>query len=369
MIDLSAKTYKALLTSMLARVPDAYDKRDTSPIPTALGPAAWGLEGVYLVLNTIQGQAYIQTATGEDLDLLSVVAGTQRRQASAAVRLGVFNMAVPVGARFSTVSGADSINFTVTAPTDDPNQAQLTAETPGAIGNDYTGPILPITTIPGLTSAQITDILTPGEDVEDDDSYRARVVSALNERPYGGNIASYRAWLEDIAGVGPAQVWPTWAGGGTVKLSVLGADLLPASTTLLTTIKNTIDPAPGQGLGLATIGATVTVVAPRSVTVNVDATLALDPGYTLDQVRSPVTEAVDRYITSCQQGWGNQIGTTKVEYNADVFHARVVAAILSVSGILNATGVTLNGSGGDITLTQSGQLQQVPVLGAVTLNV
>lgn len=41
---------------------------------------------------------------------------------------------------------------------------------PGAIGNEYTGPILPITAIPGLTSAQITDILVPGDDTETDSS-------------------------------------------------------------------------------------------------------------------------------------------------------------------------------------------------------
>ena len=45
MIDLTQYAYRALLTQMLARVPDTYDKRDGSPIPTALGPAAWVLEG------------------------------------------------------------------------------------------------------------------------------------------------------------------------------------------------------------------------------------------------------------------------------------------------------------------------------------
>ena len=48
MIDFSGQTYQAILTQMLSRIPDTYDKRDTSPIPTALGPAAWSLEGFYL---------------------------------------------------------------------------------------------------------------------------------------------------------------------------------------------------------------------------------------------------------------------------------------------------------------------------------
>ena len=40
MIDLSQQTYQNILTQMLDQVPATFDKRDTSPIPTALGPAA-----------------------------------------------------------------------------------------------------------------------------------------------------------------------------------------------------------------------------------------------------------------------------------------------------------------------------------------
>ena len=54
MIDFTQYTYQNLLSDMLSRVPDTYDKRDTSPIPTALGPAAWALEGFYLSLNQVQ---------------------------------------------------------------------------------------------------------------------------------------------------------------------------------------------------------------------------------------------------------------------------------------------------------------------------
>lgn len=34
MIDLTGKTYQALLQAMLDRIPNTYDKRDTSPIQT-----------------------------------------------------------------------------------------------------------------------------------------------------------------------------------------------------------------------------------------------------------------------------------------------------------------------------------------------
>ena len=120
----------------------------------------------------------------------------------------------------STINGADSINFavTATATVEDPEEGftyyQLTAETAGTIGNEYTGPILPITTIPGLTSAQITDILVPGDDTETDDAFRERLIEALNNRPFGGNIADYRQNVLAIDGVGGVQVYPTWNSGG-----------------------------------------------------------------------------------------------------------------------------------------------------------
>lgn len=374
MIDLSQQTYQNILAQMLDRVPATFDKRDTSPIPTALGPAAYALEGFYISLNQVQLAAYIQTATGQSLDYLAIIAGLTRYPASAAVRLGIFDMAVPIGSRYSTINGADSINFQATAATTGPTEGdyyfQLTAETPGSIGNEYTGPILPITAIPGLNSAQITDILVPGDDEESDEDFRARIIEALNDRPFGGNIASYRTYIMAIDGVGAVQVYPTWNGGGTVKCSVLGADFLPASPTLVENVQNAVDPPPNQGLGLGTapIGAQVTIVAPDTLTVNVSATLQLASGYAIGQVQTPIQQAIENYMLSVRQEWATPVNTTSVEYQANVYVARIVAAIVSVPGVINATNVQLNGGTADLILTETGATQQVPITGTVTLS-
>mgnify|MGYP000588833946 FL=1 len=143
MIDFSQQTYENIRQEMLDRIPANYDKRDTSPIPTAIGPAAYAFEGFYLTLNQVQKMAFIQTAAGQALDYLAAIGGLTRYPASAAVRLGVFNVPVPIGSRFSTINGTDSINFVVTAATSVSGQYQLSAETSGTIGNAYTGAILP----------------------------------------------------------------------------------------------------------------------------------------------------------------------------------------------------------------------------------
>ena len=88
MIDFTAKTYRNLLRTQLDRVPDSLDKREGSLIQTAVGAGAYALEEFYLELDQVQRGAYLQTAVGQDLDYLAVLANVQRYPASPAVRLG-----------------------------------------------------------------------------------------------------------------------------------------------------------------------------------------------------------------------------------------------------------------------------------------
>lgn len=369
MINLTTKTYRNILQAQLDRVPDSLDKREGSMIQTALGAGAYSLEEFYLELDQVQRGAYLQTAVGQDLDYLAVLANVQRYPASPSVRLGVFNTDIPIGARFSTIDGADSVNFIATARTG-AGQYQMTCETPGVIGNQYTGPILPITYIQGLTAAELKDILVAGDDIEDDDSLRRRAIDALNERPFGGNVADYKRVVLAIDGVGSLQVYPTWNGGGTVKLSILGADWMPASDQLVETVQNTVDPPPDQGLGYGTapIGAAVTVTAPETVAVDISAHLVLRPGWTISQLSAPVREAVEAYLLSIRKEWAQPDASGLTHYSAWVYAARVTAAMLAVPGVANVTGLAINSSPADLQLIETGLLQQVPVLGEVTVH-
>lgn len=96
----------------------------------------------------------------------------------------------------------------------------------------------------------MTDLLIPGENTEEDEPFRARIIERLNSRSFGGNVAQYVEEIEAIDGVGAVQVYPVWDGGGTVCCSILGADFLPASSDLVQMVQNAIDPPPAQGLGL-----------------------------------------------------------------------------------------------------------------------
>lgn len=370
MIDFSTAQYRSILAYMLSQIPDDYDKRDTSPIPTALSPAAYVFEGFFISLNMIQRQAFFQTATGAALDLLAPLASVSRKQATPAIRKGEFDTAIPIGSRFSTINGSDSINFVAVSALGAGHTYRLQAETPGSIGNSYFGPILPIDTIPGLDSARISDILIPGDDTETDAELRARILAALNSRAFGGNVAQYVEEIEKLDGVGSVQVYPTWQGGGTVLCSVLGADWLPASSELIQTIQDAIDPVPnsGKGLGLAPIGARVTISAPEALKISVSASVSLLPGYALETIQPAVAASLESYLMGIRRSWASNVSQTGLAYSANVYIARVSAAIINAEGIVNVTDVQLNGRPSDLFLTETGTLQQIPVMGTVTLH-
>ena len=369
MIDFSNLTYQNILAAMLGVVPSSFDKRDTSPIQTALGPSAYCLADFFLALNAVQNGAFITTATGSDLDELAVIANISRESATPAVRLGTFNQAVSIGSRFSTI-GDNSINFIVTAFTGTNYEYELTSETAGTIGNEYSGAILPITSISGLTTATLSDIIVPGDDEESDEELRARVIDALNYPAFGGNIAAYRQFVNAIDGVGDVQVYPTWNGGGTVKLSVIGSDWEPATSAVINAVQTAVDPDVnhGLGLGMAPIGARVTVVAPTKTTVNVAVSLLLEPGYVAEMVQSGVESAITDLFTALRQSWAVNQSNVTVSYNCTVYRSQVIAAIVRVPGVINVSSLLLNGGVNDIALSENSTTQQIPQLGTVTIT-
>ena len=58
-----------------------------------------------------------------------------------------------------------------------------------------------------------------------------------------------------------------------------------------------------------------------------------------------------------------------MDYAANIYQSRALAAILSTAGVVNITDVKLNNQSADLILIENGELQQIPVLGTVSLNV
>lgn len=365
---------------MLDQVDPALDTRQGSMIQTALGPAAWYLEGAYMTLNQVQQNSNPETAVGESLDLLTAARNVNRRQARAAVRQGTFNVAVPSGSQFKTINGADSLIFTSgeqISTSDGSYVYQLTCNTPGTEGNSYTGALLPITAISGLTSASIGTVIEAGTDEETDDSLRDRYFLSFDTPAFGGNIASYRQAILAMDGVGAVQIYPAWDGGGTVLCSILGDDLKPALPATVEAVQSTICPsekgesAPSSnGYGMAPIGAEVTITTATELTLNITCDIefvdTIQNG--VETYQQEIEEKIQGYIDQVNASWGNPLQSQTISYPVTVYISRIIYAILQIKDVVNVTNVLINGSGSDLQLTETAQLQQVPVLGTVVIN-
>ena len=384
MIDFSTGyTYAEILRQMLEQVDDSLDKREGSLIQTAVAPGAWYLEGLALVLSQIQQGAYVATASGQDLDYLVANRGLTRTAATYAVRQGQFNVQIPTGSVFKTVNGNDSVLFVsgdLISTTAGVYTYAMTCQTAGEIGNSYTGQILPVTAIAGLTTATIGASITDGEDEETDEALRARYVASFDTAPFGGNISEYRQAILAIPGVGGVQIYPAniYQGGGTCLCSIVNSDYAPASSALVQTVQNIICPADesdpytpsSNGYGIAPIGAAVTIVSATQLTVNVSADIvfnaAVEDGVSTysDEIRA----AIAAYIATVAKAWGDPLVGRTISYPVTVYASRVSYAILSVPEVVSVSNLTLNGSAADLVLTETAALQQIPVLGEVTLN-
>lgn len=380
MPDFSDFTTQNILEDMLTQVDDSFDKGEGSVIGSALGPAAWYLEGVYEEISQVQQNAYAPTAVGDSLDLITEGRGIIRKPATPAIRQGTFNIAIEAGSRFSTINEEDSLIYDsgdLISGNGDTWIYEMTCETPGAEGNSYTGDLIPVTNIEGLISATLGEVITPGEDEESDDALRARYEASFQTPAFGGNISAYRNQILAIQGVGAVQVYPAWQGGGTVLCSILATDLTPASEDVIERVQGIICPpdtgdnTPSPlGFGFAPIGAAATITTAESVTVNVSATIETDPSASSDisSYKEQITANIQEYIDSVNAGWGNTLKGYTVEYPVTVYIARIIAAIITVSGIVNVSGVSINGQSGDLQLTETAQLQQVAALGEVTIS-
>lgn len=377
-------SFEYLLEEALTRVPDTVDKREGSIIRDALSPACYEVAKAILYLGDIIEQTYITTSNGEWLDGRVLEANIIREPATQAKKLGVFKdslgnpVAISIGQTFSTI-GDTILNYSVLEPyTNEDGHVVagsyvLTCNTYGAIGNSYMGRIVPNDYIEKLASAEITTLLYPGEEEENDESLRERYLSAINKSAFGGNIAQYQQWAKEIAGIGGVQVYPVWAGGGTVKLSIIDSDYNICSAEFCQTILEKFDPensgnpaSRGLGLGIAPIGHKVSVSTPIEKIVNITGNITLLPGYNLTSLMPLIKESIENYFLELRKAWDATDG--KGNYGTTVYLGRVLYAILGVKGVSSAYELRLNNTETDVVLRENKTIQELPRLGTVTFN-
>ncbi len=384
---------------MLGRVPDKMDKRPSALIYDTIEATANELAILYIELEYLIKNSYGDTAAREFLILLCKDRGITPEPATHAVLKGVFTPdTIDVTGRRFNIGG---VNYMATQRMA-PGQYQVQCEALGTVGNQYLGQMIPMDYIQGLETSELTEILIPGEDEEDTEVLRHRYFDSFNGQAFGGNRADYLAKVKGIEGVGGVKVTRLWNGdirpaemvpddavkawyestintvpeeaaawlstvyrasqekkltvGGTVLITVVNSKFGEASDVLVDRIQTVLDPEEnaGEGYGTAPIGHVVNVRSAVPVEIEVRTTLAFDEGYGWNNLKTPITEAVEGYLLELRQAWADS-GPLVVRVS------QIEARILAVRGVMDIADTRLNAEAANVTLGQ----YEIPVMGGV----
>ncbi|QUH18929.1 baseplate J/gp47 family protein [Alkaliphilus sp. B6464] len=351
------QTFEAILGRMLARVPNNVDKREGSIIYDALAPAAAELAMAYIQMDVILNETFADTASRKYLIRRAAERGINPNPATKTVLKGVFKNSdgnffdIPIGSRLSL----DNLNY-VAIEKIEIGQYKMECETAGSIGNQYFGSIIPIEYIPRLATAELTEILIPGEDEEETESLRQRYFNSLESEAFGGNIADYKDKINKIQGVGGVKVYPVWNGGGSVKLTIIDSEFKVPSTSLISTVQTIIDPIDnsGQGVGIAPIGHKVTVEGVSETLTNITTNITFQDGYVWEDIKPYVEAKINEYYNDLAKEWADNS-------NLVVRISQIEVRLLDITGILDIQDTSINGAQQNLVL-ESNSIPKLDVI-------
>lgn len=398
-----AQTYESILARMLQKalsINSNLDTREGSLVWYGDAPAAVELQNLYIALETVLNETFADTASRPYLILRAAERGLSPQPASPAVlqmAITPTTLFLPLNTRFSI----GELNYYVSADRGNGNY-ELTCETAGEAGNNYTGTVIPIEYVDGLETCKIISILVPGEDEEDTEVFRQRYLDSLNAQAFGGNRIDYIEKVNAIPGVGGVKVYRAWNSdlkpanmipptgtdtwinglsdvpeavktwldtvyaaaknnmftvGGTVKLVIINSTFTVPSETLVDQVQTAVDPLQnaGEGVGIAPIGHVVKVEGVNEETVDLSFALYYQRGWTWDDVSGYVTEAIEGYFKELAEGWADQNEPLVVRIS------QIESRLLGITGILDIANTTINEKAANHTLA----LDHIPVLGSL----
>ena len=398
-----AQTYESILARMLQKalsINSNLDTREGSLVWYGDAPAAVELQNLYIALDTVLNETFADTATRPYLILRAAERGLSPQPASPAIlqmAITPTTLFLPLNTRFSI----GELNYYVSADRGSGNY-ELTCETAGEAGNNYTGTVIPIEYVDGLETCKITSVLVPGEDEEDTELFRQRYLNSLNAQAFGGNQIDYIEKVNAIPGVGGVKVYRAWNGdlkpanmippkeaeawieglsgvpepvklwldtvyaaaknnmftvGGTVKLVVIDSTFTVPSPTLVEQVQTAVDPLQnaGEGVGIAPIGHVVRVEGVQEETVDLGFALYYQRGWSWEDVSGYVTEAINGYFLELAQSWADQDEALVVRIS------QIESRLLGITGILDIANTTINEKAANHTLA----LDHIPVLGSL----
>lgn len=325
----------SILERMKGRLTTEADKMEGTWTADNLQAVANELERIYSEdIESILPQAFVQTATGSNLDSACSDYGIARRGATAAEAL-VEIKGEPGSYYWLRLQAGDIVFLvpeTFTIADTEAVIVRAVCEQPGDIGNVAAG------SINKAFHNRITKVSNPhpasgGFDVESDEALRERTLEHIRTPANSGNIAHYIQWAKEISGVSKVKVYDLARGPGTVDVVVIADENEIAPQSLLEAVENNIEKQ-------RPIGADVNVLSGQAVDLQVVANVIVKKGYTEESVKNSFYPLLK---THCEQ---NAFQTQIVSYLG------MVNLLFDCPGVVDVIEFLLNGGDKSIKLTE-----------------
>ena len=358
-MTITIKTQDELNTSMLENISDDYAKETGFLTGDLVKTNSIELGKIYTVMQALVDKVDIDNLTGAELTKYVLQRkGIVRKTATyATVILTITGTGtINAGDLFATASNKQ-FESSETLEIIGSGSITATAILSGTGSNVGANTItsMPIT-LTGITAVNNAAAAIGGYAEETDAAVRERYYTAIQTPATSGNIYHYEEWALEVSGVGAAKVTPLWNGANTVKVTIINSSMLPASSTLISTVQEYIDPIGdtwGTGSGEAPIGAYCTVDTADSLSVAISVSVTKTPGALDDDIITSITSKVTAYLKEI----AFDDNYTVVSY------AKVGALILEVTGVEDYTSLTLNGGTTSLAIADT----EVAVLSTVAL--
>lgn len=356
---------------LLSQIPDTW-RKEVGDFPyDMIKPDVAQIMQLEISQDRILQNAFPQYCEDERMDEHMSIRGLTRIEATANKRvLSIVadpGVRIPQGYTFTSVvtdEDGNPIEFTADKETiflsEEAVDVRVTCNLTGSEGNLATGSEF-ILQPPIAGVASITDMGTVvmAAERESLDEAWTRILDKAENPDTGGNVHDYERWVIDGfykeygVKVGKVLIDMCWNkdngydGRGTVRIIVVDDEYGPLDASIVSDIKEYLDPKAyeGYGYGKAPGGAVVTVITGTSYYIDISASVEYEKNVDRSAVLQQFTELVTDYVKS--RVFNRNEDTKEL---SPVVYKKIAAILGTLSGVSNYDNLTVNGGTEDIKL-------------------
>lgn len=351
------ETPEVVRDRILSRMSSELDTREGSFAFDVVAPVAFELWRQKMTMEELLSAFYIDETSGKYLDPHANLVGLARKEGAPAAAVMSFagrdGLVIPAGTVFFSDTGKEFMLEKDATIQDGVAVGRVVAAQVGEAYNVDAGSINQmLRNLSGLNE-YTNEAAAGGADPERDTALFGRIDQKRKNPATSSNEAHYREWALEVDGIGDCRVDRLWAGNGTVRVVVVGYGYDPVDETVVAAVAENIE-------AKRAVGAHVTVISAGGASIDVAATLVVDPSSTLAAVKATFSELLTAYL---QESIAQVFKLNDRDVRCTIYYNRIAALLMSVDGVIDYADLTVNGGTDNITLDDV----SVPVVGEVTL--